>query len=147
MSVLATKALGNIKIKSTEIFQFLDGFYGFPDDKEFALVQAKQDSPFLWLQSTQKENLAFVVIDPYLFCKDRYHPKISQSDLDILEVKSVDECSVFVIVTIPSEHPEEMTANMQGPVLLHRGMKKGRQVISLDNSHHVQVPILSFLES
>ena len=145
--LLATKALGSVELSTTEVFHFPDGLVGFPEEKEFALVQENKDSPFLWLQSTSKVSLAFVVIEPSYFYKMAYKLEVLASDLESLSAQSVDECSIYVTVTIPKERPEEMTANLQGPILFHRRGKKGRQVISLNDEHKVRVPILKQLEN
>ena len=145
-ALLATKALGSVQRNTAQIFSFSEGLYGFPEDKEFALIEESKDSPFLWLQSVKQASLAFVIIDPVLFSKDPYLPEVSAVDLDALGIKSLAECNVYVIVTIPSDHPEEMTANLQGPVLLDIEKKTGRQIISLNNKHEIRVPILSQLE-
>ena len=146
LALLATKTLGSVERSTAHILAFPEGLYGFPDEKEFALIEESKDSPFLWLQSAKQAELAFVIIDPGLFCKASYFPEVAPMDLETLGAKSVAECSVYLIVTIPSEHPEEMTANMQGPVLLNLTEKSGRQVISLNDEHGVRVPILSQLE-
>ena len=146
MSLLATKTLGSVERSTTQILAFPEGLYGFPEEREFALMQESEDSPFLWLQSAKQADLAFVIIDPSLFCRKPYLPEVSPMDLESLGLKSPAECSIYVIVTIPSDHPEEMTANMQGPVLLNLAEKSGRQIISLNNEHEVRVPILGQLE-
>ncbi len=146
MSLLATKALGDIELSTTEIYEFSEGLYGFPDEKEFAIVKEKEESPFMWLQSCRKADLAFVIIDPALFCKQKYVPELSSLDMEALCLETLDKCMFYVIVTIPAEKPEEMTANLQGPIVLHPEKKIGRQVISLDHRHEVRVSILSQLE-
>ena len=65
----------------------------------------------------------------------------------MMEVKDLSECFIYVIVTIPSDRPQDMTANLQGPVLLNRSKKIGRQIISLDNNHQTRVPIINKLEN
>ena len=146
MSLVATKALGEVDIQTGECYHFANGLYGFADMTEFAVVResaAASNSPFLWLQSTQQVNLAFVIIEPHLFYKDTYIPQVAAPDLEALGVTSINECQMYVIVTIPNDHPEEMTANLQGPVLLNRQTHQGRQVVSLDDKHDVRIPILS----
>ena len=117
MTLLATKTLGSVERSTAQILAFPEGLYGFPEEKEFALIEESKDSPFLWLQSVKQAELAFVIIDPSLFCKEAYLPEAAPMDLEALGARSLAECSVYVIVTIPTEHPEEMTANLQGPML------------------------------
>ena len=48
---------------------------------------------------------------------------------------------VFVIVTIP-RNPSDMTANLQGPVIINPRTRKGRQVISQSDRYGVRHRIL-----
>jgi flagellar assembly factor FliW len=146
MKTISTKAFGTIEIEPESIYSFPDGLYGFAEETEFALLSGKADSPFLWLQSTKDEHLAFILIDPHSLVSD-YIPKPLKSDLDALEVESVKECRIFTIVTIPQNAPEEMTVNLQGPVLLNDRNRKGRQVISDDDRHGVRMPVLKLMEA
>ncbi len=145
MLELKTKFFGTKQVSEEEIIHFPEGIYGFPEEKEFFLFKEKEDSPFLWLQSTKNQDLAFVIIEPSKIIKN-YKPKIFIQELDILKINSLDECNIFAILTIPENHPEEMTINLQGPILIHKKNKLGKQVISLDDNHGVRVKVLELLE-
>lgn len=146
MQELATKAFGTIEVHPTQIIHFPEGLYGFADYHEFALLEDREDSPFKWLQSTEESTLAFIIIQPDLFLKDPYIPEISRSELETLQVSSISGCVIFVIVTIPEGHPEKMTANLQGPVLINREKKIGRQAISTKDTHLLRFPILEKMD-
>ena len=145
MSVLTTKAMGQVEIAPGEILNFPEGLFGFSDAREFAVLAEKGDSPFLWLQCVTDPELAFVIIEPDLFLSD-YRPQLAPGDLDVLQTDRLEDLTIYVIVTIPEKHPEKMTANLQGPIMLHKSTRIGRQVISHHNKHHVRVAILEQLE-
>ncbi len=146
MSLLPTKTLGLTEVSSEHFIHFPEGLYGFHLYKEFALIHGSKDAPFIWLQSVEKEDLAFVLLEPEIFCKKNiYTPIVAQSDLEALGVSSVSECKVYVIITIPRNDPNAMTANLQGPILIHTQKKIGRQIISLEDSHEVRVSVLEQL--
>lgn len=145
MSVLTTKAMGQVEIAPEDILQFPEGLFGFPDVREFAVLTEKGDSPFLWLQCINDPELAFVIINPALFISD-YKPQLAPGDLELLETKRIEDCEMYVIVTIPEKHPEKMTANLQGPILLNKSNQIGRQVISHHSKHYVRVAILQQVE-
>lgn len=145
MKTLATKAFGTIEIAPSSIFSFPEGLYGFPDDREYALLEGKPDSPFLWLQSTSEEHLAFILIDPRVLMPG-YTPAVPKAELEQLGVTTAAECRVFTIVTIPQNAPEEMTVNLQGPILLSDERQIGRQVISDRDDHGVRVSVLKLME-
>lgn len=145
MKTLATKAFGTIDIEPGSVYSFPEGVYGFPDDREFALLEGKSDSPFLWLQATTKEHLAFILIDPRMLLRD-YRPQVARGELDQLDARDSSECRIYAIVTIPQNAPEEMTVNLQGPILLNEQTHMGRQVISDDDRHGVRMSVLKLME-
>jgi flagellar assembly factor FliW len=110
-----------------------------------SMLEGKADSPFLWLQSTEQEHLAFILIDPRMLMPD-YRPVVPKIELEQLGVKDPSECRTFAIVTIPQNAPEEMTINLQGPILLHEQRHIGRQVISDDDRHGVRMAVLKLME-
>ena len=145
MPELATKAFGKIHINSEQILEFPDGIFGFNDHRQFALIEEEGDeNPFKWLQSTADQDIAFIVIQPELFLND-YNPEILQSDLEAIHAETLEQCLLLLIVTIPENQPEKMTANLQGPILINRRTKQGRQSISNNINHLVRVPILEQL--
>lgn len=141
MPEVETKAFGKMEIGEDRLFEFPDGLLGFQEYKKFAII-VPEDSPFKWLQSMDDVNLAFIIIHPDLFMKNGYHPDVLAGELSPLKVNSIDECTVYLIVTIPENRPEDMTANLQGPLLINEEKRIGRQVISVNDSHKVRVPIL-----
>jgi flagellar assembly factor FliW len=52
---------------STEsTLQFDEGLIGFYDCKSFRLIEREELAPFRWLQSTDRADIGFLVIDPSL---------------------------------------------------------------------------------
>jgi len=126
---IQTKAYGLIDIDERQKIFFPDGILGFENLKEYALMDASQQ-PFYWLQSLKMAEIAFVLINPTLFRPD-YKAAVSVAELQEIELESgTDERSlVFAIVTIP-EDQTKMTANLQGPVIINKEKRIGRQCIS-----------------
>lgn len=124
-----TRPFGEIDINERQIIAFPHGIFGFEHHRTYALLDAAQP-PFYWLQSLDESEIAFVMINPYVFRPD-YVLQVADEDIEELGVENEDDVLVFAIVTIP-ENPKEMTANLQGPVLINRKVKRGRQSISLD---------------
>jgi len=56
-----------MEITSTEsTIQFQEGLIGFYDCKSFRLIAREEIAPFRWLQSTDRPDIGFLVIDPSL---------------------------------------------------------------------------------
>ena len=126
---IETKAFGKITVDDRQHIKFPLGLFGFEKYKDFVLLDATQ-RPFYWLQSLSVTNVAFVVINPVLFQTD-YMLEVDSHELEEIEVKSEDELLLFTIVTIPDD-VKAMTANLQGPLVINRKKRLGRQVISIN---------------
>jgi flagellar assembly factor FliW len=139
-----SKPFGEIDVEEKQIIEFPDGILGFDDIKKFAILE-EEDSPFVWLQALEESNLAFVVIQPTAFL-DEYQLMISSNELEAVKAKGPEELLVFVIVTIPVDEPAEMTANLQGPIIVSPDHRLGRQAISLSDKYGVKHKILEELK-
>ncbi len=122
-----TRPYGEIEIEDRQRISFPNGILGFEELREFILLDATTQ-PFYWLQSAERVEVAFVLIDPKFFCPD-YTPDVDPSELEEIGITDPDDMLVFSIVTIP-QSARKMTANLQGPLVINRGTHVGRQSIS-----------------
>ena len=145
MITVDTKAYGEIEIDERQRISFPSGLFGFAEYRDFCLLDANQQ-PFYWLQSMDAREIAFVLINPLLFRPD-YASGASAEDLEILGINSdADEnLLLFAIVTIP-EDQTRMTANLQGPILINRKTREGRQIISYDDRWQVRHVIMEEMQ-
>ena len=125
---IRTKAYGLIEVDERQKITFPQGLFGFEGLKDYVLMDAQQ-KPFFWLQSLDVEKVAFVLIDPFIFRED-YELNISDDELSDIKLDSYDKALVFAIVTIPEEGP--MTANLQGPLIINRETREGKQAVLTD---------------
>ncbi|MBN2039990.1 MAG: flagellar assembly protein FliW [Spirochaetes bacterium] len=138
--LIQTKPYGEIEVDEKQIISFPEGILGFDFIKKFIILDADENTPFKWMQAYSEPDLAFIIIQPVYFVPD-YELLVSQSDLEAVESEDKDKLLVFSIVTIPAD-PAEMTANLQGPVIINPGKKIGRQIISLSDKYKVKHKIL-----
>ncbi|MDR0323749.1 MAG: flagellar assembly protein FliW [Treponema sp.] len=124
-----TKAFGEIEVDERQRVVIPQGLYGFEDYKDFVLIDAEQQ-PFFWLQSLKDREIAFVLINPFLFRPD-YEVNISNEELSEIEINSPEKAVIFAIVTIPQDG-NPMTANLQGPVVVNKENMTGMQAILPD---------------
>ncbi|MFH1075548.1 MAG: flagellar assembly protein FliW [Pseudomonadota bacterium] len=125
-----TTRFGEIEIEDEKIINMQEGVLGFPDSLRFIILSHKEDSPFFWYQSLDNEGLAFVIASPFLFKPDYKLDVCSISnDMNWPEDVNLD---VFVIVTIPKGRPQDMTANLLGPIVINIDTQQAAQVIIND---------------
>ncbi|MFH0975641.1 MAG: flagellar assembly protein FliW [Spirochaetota bacterium] len=140
-----TKPFGEIEVETKQIVDFPDGILGFDFVKKFVILDSEENSPFKWMQAFSEPDLAFIIIQPVFFKPD-YELIISQSDIEAVEAQDANSLLVFVIVTIPS-NPSDMTANLQGPIIINTKKQIGRQVISLSDKYCVKHKILDEMKN
>ena len=136
-----TRPYGEIEISEKQILHFPEGILGFDYIRKFILLDTDNEkSPFKWLQAYDEPDLAFVIIRPVDFMGE-YELVISQSDIEAVGAMNPKDLLVFTIVTIPSD-PSEMTANLQGPIIINPRTQTGKQSISLSDKYQVRHRIL-----
>lgn len=140
---IMSKPFGRINIDERQILEFPRGLMGFEGLKRYALMDSDQP-PFYWLQSLDIPDVAFVIISPYVFRPD-YVLNIPGEDADMLEFDEQEDLLTFAICTIP-ENPKEMTANLQGPLVINRKKRIGIQSISLDSQWQIKHGVLKEMD-
>ncbi|MCK9329386.1 MAG: flagellar assembly protein FliW [Candidatus Cloacimonetes bacterium] len=136
-----TTRFGEIEVNDNTVITFPSGILGFPDVKNYVLLDVDESSPLKWMQSTEEPSLAFVVTDPNLFKAD-YVINAHRSDLKDIEVEKAEDVVVLVLVTVPRE-PSRMTANLKGPVLINVKNNKAKQMIVDDVDYDIKYRLLS----
>ena len=127
-ATLATKNFGDIVVREDQIITFSPGLLGFSELHRYVLIEHGQESPFLWLQCVDNPDLAFVVIDPAFVLAGYQLGEINGIKKD-LEVADLKDLRILVILTIPSGSPQEMTANLMGPLLINLANRRGKQLV------------------
>ena len=124
-----TTRFGSIEIETSSVIEFPEGLLGFGDCKRYVLLDHPGGSgPFEWLQSLERPEIAFCVIDPTQFKPD-YRIAVKQHELSGIRIKSIEDGVVRVILVIPRGDPMSMTANLQGPLVINKKEMLARQLV------------------
>ncbi len=126
MNVKTTR-FGEIEVPEGDVIHLPSGLIGFPELKQYVLLDHDKDSPFKWFQSIEDGAIAFVLIDPLLF-NPEYVAEVTDAELSELEVLTEEDLVISVIVTVPS-NPQNMTANLKAPLIFNLKNRRGKQVI------------------
>jgi flagellar assembly factor FliW len=140
---IVTKAYGPLEVDERQKITFPQGLFGFETIRDYVILDAERQ-PFYWLQSVEVEQIAFVIISPFLFRPD-YELDIDDELLKDIGITSPEKALIFTIVTIPSDGP--MTANLQGPLIINREARLGKQGILTDQRWKTKHDILEELSA
>jgi flagellar assembly factor FliW len=140
IEIIPTERFGEIRIPRKEIVHFPEGLLGFAERKHFIYVQEAAYAPFLWMQSVDDPRLCFVVVDPLEFMPD-YSVEVKPSEINGLELSHLEQARVLVMVVV-REDPSQITANLQGPLIINPATCTGKQVVLLTDRYHTRHYIL-----
>ena len=135
-----TSRFGEIEVNPDLIITMTKAFLGFPDSTRFILRPGKKESPFMWLQSLDDPELAFVTIPPQALGLE-YAPPIPASIRQELKIEAEKNPDMLLILTIPEGKPEDMTANLLGPIVINSHERLARQVVLDPNKYDLCWPV------
>ncbi|MBU7006411.1 flagellar assembly protein FliW [Phosphitispora fastidiosa] len=135
--IVKTRRFGDLTVEEQDIITMIGGLPGFEDNTKYALLDHDEKSPYKWLQSLENSELAFVVMEPFVFFAD-YQFELSQNDIRELEVARPEDVAVLVILVIP-ENPTEMTANIKAPLVINMAKMKGKQIVLNNEAYPVKL--------
>jgi len=139
-----TARFGELKVNEDEIIHFKEGLFGFENLKRYIIFQMEEDNPLMWMQAIDDGDLAFILISPFEF-RPNYSLKLADKDVEELELASPEDTNIFAIVVLP-EDSSKMTANLQGPIVINKIKKLGKQVISTNPKHKLKHYILEEIQ-
>lgn len=134
--IVKTGRFGELAVGDDELICFPQGLLGFPEYTRYCLVDPGDDTLILWLQSLDKLEIAFPVLEPKIFKPD-YTARLSASELRELKLENINQSTVFSILTIP-EDITQMTANLKAPVVINLKQQVARQVVLQENEFSIK---------
>ncbi len=122
-----------------QMITFPEGLIGLKDHRRFIIKRIPEQEFFLLLQSVDDEYFGLVVTPPFWFKPD-YEFELS----DVYEERLGDKeaLEVFVVVTLAAK-PQDITANLLGPIVLNRTSGVGFQMIVPDRGYVTQFKLMS----
>ena len=135
---IQTTRFGVISVEDERIMTFSGGLLGFPEHRQFALIQTGEENYFFWLQSVEDPNLAFVITDPSTFFQEYAVPIREETQTEI-ELENVGDAQTFVIC---NKVGEWLTGNLLGPLVINVRNRKGSQVVLTDKKWTTRQPLL-----
>lgn len=140
---IATSRFGVIDAVEEQIVEIEGGLLGFPDATRYLRVPVVDAEGWLWLQSVDDPDLAFLAIAAFRFFPD-YDIVVPDPDVAALEIEDPSQVDVLALVTMrraDSGAVEGITANLLGPVVVNTTSGRGRQVVLADSPYSTREPV------
>lgn len=122
------------------ILRFSEGLIGFSDCKSFVLLESEGIAPFRRLQSTERDEVGFLVLDTAYLAKD-FLSLVPERDWESIGLTDAAARLSFVICII-GPTPAESTGNLQAPLIINYENMTGRQVILGDTEFSSRHPLV-----
>lgn len=134
-----TTRFGPVEVEEARTLIFPKGMLGFPEDREFVLLQTGDEGNFFWLQSVPRPELAFVVCDPRLFVPD-YQVPAKMDEFAAIELTDMATAQVLIVV---NKVGRTLTGNLQGPLVINAVSRKGLQLVLSEKKYDTRYPLIN----
>ncbi|MEK5184082.1 flagellar assembly protein FliW [Solibacillus sp. FSL W7-1324] len=131
---IQTKFLGEVEIDLSEIITFENGLPGFPEYTKYILLGLDANLPIALLQSTEDEQIGFVVGYPFAFKSD-YAFDLSEEDKEQLQLMEESEVATYTVVTLKKNFTDS-TINLLAPIIINTKQKLGKQIVLQDSEKY-----------
>ncbi|PUB08440.1 flagellar assembly protein FliW [Paenisporosarcina sp. OV554] len=143
---IQTTRFGELEIADSSVITFNKGIPGFEESKKYVLIPAddKDDTPFFFLQSIDKEEVNFFLVDPFSFFKE-YDIKLEEQMVERLELESPTDAIVLTTVTAKGEI-KDATTNLKAPLIINNTKQLGMQVVLDNRDYLIKQPLFQYSE-
>ena len=135
---ITSSRFGRLSVDDDRIINFPSGLLGFPEHRQFALIQTSEENYFFWLQSVEDQSLAFVVTDPSIFFKDYEVPLREETRTEL----SVTDASAVQSFAICNKVGDWLTGNLLGPIVVNTENRLAQQVVLTEKKWTTRQPLL-----
>jgi flagellar assembly factor FliW len=123
-----TKFHGLLAFQPEQVLEVPQGLFGFPDEREFLLLELPSSRPVVFLQSIRTESLCFITLPVQTI-----DPEYS------LQLRATSNLLCLALLTIRED--QETTANLKAPLVIDIASHRAVQVITEQTySHYHPLP-------
>jgi flagellar assembly factor FliW len=133
---IANPVIGEVEFKDSDVIQFPEGMLGLPDFKRYILVSNPNIKPFMRLQCVDEGRISFLAVDPAIV-DPAYFNYVASQDSGRELIKSPEETVLLVVCNLQPKS-NDITANLQAPVVLNYRNMAGVQIVLLDSPYGVR---------
>jgi flagellar assembly factor FliW len=123
-----TQNFGRLTVAEEAVINFPGGLPGLEQLTAFALLSDPRTRPFSLLQNLDDPGYCLLVADPVAL-DSKFRLGTVSGDLQDLGTNRLQDLQALAILSIPPGRPQEVTVNLQCPLLINPQLKLGKQVI------------------
>jgi len=129
-----------LQYSEDSLLRFDEGLIGFSNCKSFVLLESEGIAPFRRLQSTERHEVGFLVLDTAYVTKE-FPSLVPERDWESIGLTDPN-ARLAVVICIIGPTPAESTGNFQAPLIINCANMTGRQVIIGDTEFSSRHPLV-----
>jgi flagellar assembly factor FliW len=138
MRKVHTDMFGELEIDEKRIVHFKDGIPAFEQEHEFIILPYSEESPYYFMQSLSRRDLAFMLTTPEPFFPE-YSAEIDDATVKELGIENPENVCVYTVLTIPKERDyRDMTANLLAPIVINTDNMAAKQIVMDGSSYNTK---------
>lgn len=131
-----TTRFGTLEVDEKKIINFTQPIVGFSECQRYIIVEGPSGGKIWWLQSCEKPELAFIVMDPLQVVPD-YEVSLDANEVQDLRLKKAEDARLLTIVVVPEDRSRIRT-NLKAPIIYNPNANLAKQVILHESDYPVQ---------
>ncbi|MGB5760578.1 MAG: flagellar assembly protein FliW [Acidimicrobiales bacterium] len=134
---------GDFEVDAGRALTFAQSLLGFPESTTYVVVEV-EETPYIWLQSVDEPDVAFLATSPFLFFPD-YDLELGDEEQRTLDIDDVSKVEVLTLLTVhrAGETPETITANLLGPIVVNTESRLALQLVLDNPGYSTRVPLVA----
>jgi flagellar assembly factor FliW len=140
---VTSSRFGEMDVRDDAPIDFGGGLLGFASSTSYVVVEIEDDDYYFWLQSVEEPEVAFLATVPWDFFPD-YEidvPDVVQEELG-LDDPADSEIFLLLSVQLEGDQPVGITANLLGPIVVNKNLKRARQIVLDGARYSTQEPLV-----
>ncbi|OQX20606.1 MAG: flagellar assembly protein FliW [Desulfobulbaceae bacterium A2] len=129
---------GEIEYSRDNVVVFPKGLIGFEQLHNFIVMPKTKEGPLFWIQSTEDQEIAFILTDPSSFFPD-YDIVPDEEERNLLGIEAGGEYHILSVVTVTPE--QKITLNLVAPVLYSPSSNRALQVLLENSPYDIRTPL------
>lgn len=134
---------GSFEVETARTLRFQESLLGFPDSQTYVVIEV-DDTPYVWLQSVDESEVAFLATSPFPFFP-AYDLELDTEQQHSLGVEDVSQVEVLTLLTVhrAGDTPEVITANLLGPIVVNIDSREARQIVLETTDYTTREPLVA----
>ncbi|MGF1597511.1 MAG: flagellar assembly protein FliW [Acidimicrobiales bacterium] len=142
MQIESTR-FGSFEVEAARTLAFDEPLLGFPSSSTYVVVEV-EDTSYVWLQSADEPDVAFLATSPFLFFPD-YELELADPVQAALAVDDPSQVEVLALLTVHrvGDEATNLTANLLGPIVANVETRRARQLVLDKTDYSTREPLVA----